>query len=211
MPPQISRARPRQDWAGRDPDLRNKVCEATLTCFARVGVAKTTLDDVAREARCSRATVYRYFPGKQPLINALVGREARRMSDAVIAAADDEATLADAAVAALVTGARLLLDHDALRYVLAVEPELLVPYLSFEWGDALLAAASRHLAPAFERFLDTERSLRLAEWLVRIGLSYLCSPEAGDVVDEIRVRALVEEFILPGLTRAVPSEGIIPS
>jgi TetR/AcrR family transcriptional repressor of uid operon len=196
------------------PSLRalpSRVLDATLTCFARVGVGKTTLDDVAREAGCSRATVYRSFPGKQPLINAVIAREAVRMSDVVITAARAEASLPDAAVAALTTGARLMLDHEALRFVLTVEPELLVPYLSFEWGDALLAAASRQLAPAFEDFLDGERAVRLAEWLVRIGLSYLCSPEAADLLDELRVRALVEDFVLPGLDRPVPSEGIIPS
>jgi AcrR family transcriptional regulator len=191
--------------------LPSRVLDATLTCFARVGVGKTTLDDVAREAGCSRATVYRSFPGKQPLINAVIAREAVRMSDVVITAARAEASLPDAAVAALTTGARLMLDHEALRFVLTVEPELLVPYLSFEWGDALLAAASRQLAPAFEDFLDGERAVRLAEWLVRIGLSYLCSPEAADLLDELRVRALVEDFVLPGLDRPVPSEGIIPS
>jgi TetR/AcrR family transcriptional repressor of uid operon len=191
--------------------LPSRVLDATLTCFARVGVAKTTLDDVAREAGCSRATVYRSFPGKQPLVNAVIEREAVRMSDAIITAARAEATLADAAVALLTTGAQLMLDHEALRFVLTVEPELLVPYLSFDWGDALLGAASRQLAPAFEEFLDAERSVRLAEWLVRIGLSYLCSPEAADLVDDLRVRVLVEDFVLPGLDRPVPSEGIIPS
>ena len=133
------------------------------------------------------------------------------MSDAIITAARAEPTLADAAVALLTTGARLMLDHEALRFVLTVEPELLVPYLSFDWGDALLGAASRQLAPAFEEFLDAERSVRLAEWLVRIGLSYLCSPEAADLVDDLRVRVLVEDFVLPGLDRPVSSEGIIPS
>ncbi len=192
-------------------ELPSRVLDATLTCFARVGVAKTTLDDVAREAGCSRATVYRSFPGKQPLLNAVIEREAVRMSDAIIAAARAEPTLADAAVALLTTGARLVLDHDALRFVLAVEPELLVPYLSFDWGDALLGAASRRLAPPFEEFLGAERSVRLAEWLVRIGLSYLCSPEAADLLDALRVRALVEDFVLPGLERPVPSEGIMPS
>jgi len=39
-----------------------RVLDAALTCVGRVGLAKTTLDDVAREAGCARATVYRYFP-----------------------------------------------------------------------------------------------------------------------------------------------------
>ena len=67
--------------------LELRVLDATLTCIARVGVAKTTLDDVAREAGCARATVYRYFPGKQPLLNAVVARESDRIAAAVLDAA----------------------------------------------------------------------------------------------------------------------------
>ena len=40
-----------------------RIVEATLRCIARWGIAKTTLDDVAREAGCGRATIYRAFPG----------------------------------------------------------------------------------------------------------------------------------------------------
>lgn len=189
--------------------LELRVLDATLTCIARVGVAKTTLDDVAREAGCARATVYRYFPGKQPLLNAVVAREADRIAAAVLHAARDADTLTGAASAVLMTGAEFLLDHDALRFVLTVEPELLLPHISFARGDVMLALCASRVAPAFTRFLDPEHALRLAEWLVRIGLSYLCSPEATDLLDHERVRALVEDFVLPGLRRPVPTEGIL--
>ena len=46
--------------------------DAALACVARVGVAKTTLDDVAKEAGCARATVYRCFPGRLALMRAVL-------------------------------------------------------------------------------------------------------------------------------------------
>jgi AcrR family transcriptional regulator len=42
---------------------RERVVRAAERCFAQYGVAKTTVEDVARLAGISRATVYRYFPG----------------------------------------------------------------------------------------------------------------------------------------------------
>ena len=63
-----------------------RLLDAACTCIARVGVAKTTLDDVAREAGCSRATLYRYFPGKQQLLGALVAREAASLRRQLLAA-----------------------------------------------------------------------------------------------------------------------------
>ena len=50
------------------PSTEQRLLEATLACLARHGIAKTTLDDVAREAGVARATLYRYFPGKQALL-----------------------------------------------------------------------------------------------------------------------------------------------
>src|SRR4051812_27302928 len=74
------------------PDQR--VVEAALTCFARWGIAKTTAEDIAREAGISRATVYRSFPGgKAAILQAVGTREIGRLMSAVVAATGREATL----------------------------------------------------------------------------------------------------------------------
>src|SRR4029078_10561601 len=56
-------------------ELGARMLDATITCLARFGVAKTTIDDVAREAGCSRATVYRYHANRNALVLAAVDRE----------------------------------------------------------------------------------------------------------------------------------------
>ncbi|MGI8793766.1 MAG: TetR/AcrR family transcriptional regulator, partial [Acidimicrobiales bacterium] len=58
---------------------RERLLEAAYACVGRYGLGKTTMDDVAREAGMSRATVYRYFPGgRDEVINDVVGWEASR-------------------------------------------------------------------------------------------------------------------------------------
>lgn len=184
--------------------LPDRILDAALVCVGRFGLAKTTLDDVARQAGCSRATVYRNFPGKQPLFVAAVNREADRVTAVVLDAAAGATSLADAAVVVVTSGTHALVGSDALRFVVEHEPESVLPFISFERGDALLADAARRLAPAFTRFLPAERALRLTEWLVRISLSYLCSPVEGATFDgAAQVRTLVEDFVLPGLTQGV--------
>src|SRR5439155_11809614 len=44
-------------------NLRERILEATFACIARAGFDRTTVEDAAREAGVSRATVYRWFPG----------------------------------------------------------------------------------------------------------------------------------------------------
>ena len=82
-------------------------------------MTKTTLDDVAREAGCSRATVYRTFPGgKEEVIAAVVDTEVARLFSAIAVAMGEADDLEDAVVAGMVTTASAIDDHAALRYVL---------------------------------------------------------------------------------------------
>src|SRR5690242_15800384 len=78
------------------PSQADRILDGALACVARVGLGKTTLDDVAREAGCARATVYRCFPGKQALFMALLEREIDSLGARVLAAADRAESLGDA-------------------------------------------------------------------------------------------------------------------
>jgi AcrR family transcriptional regulator len=193
-------------------DTRDRLLDGALACLARVGLAKTTLDDVARDAGCARATLYRYFPGKQPLVAALVAREAGRLGAELRAATADCATAEDAIVAAVVTGVGALERHPALQTVLLVEPDVLLPHLAFHRAEHFLADASALVGPILEPFLPDGRATRAAEWMVRIVLSYVCSPsEAVDLHDPESVRTLVSDFVLPGLVPSASNTQGAPS
>jgi AcrR family transcriptional regulator len=208
MPPQISGAAAPEAAT----DTRDRLLDGALSCIARVGLAKTTLDDVAREAGCARATLYRYFPGKQPLVAALVQREAARLAVELHTATAACATVEDALVAAVVTGVGALERHRALQTVLLVEPEVLLPHLAFRRAEHFLADASELVGPVLEPFLPEGRATRAAEWMVRIVLSYVCSPsEVVDLHDPASVRTLVSDFVLPGLVPSASNTQGAPS
>jgi AcrR family transcriptional regulator len=190
--------------------MRTRLLDAALVCVARVGVTKTTLDDVAREAGCARATVYRHFPAKPALLAGAIQRETERLGAEIRAEVADAGTLLDAAVAGITRAAELVAGHEALRTVLEVEPEVLLPHISFEHGARLTGAAVEQLAPAFARFEPAIGAERAVEWLARLALSFLCSPDAAQLLDAARVRELIEDFVMPGLTRPVPSaQGVL--
>src|SRR3954465_5760383 len=83
-----------------DATVQGRILDGALACIARVGLAKTTFDDVAREAGSSRATVYRYFSGRAALLAGLVEREADRLRAAVRDAVADASSLEDALIRA---------------------------------------------------------------------------------------------------------------
>ena len=181
--------------------VETRAATALLTCIARFGLSKTTLDDVAREAGCSRATLYRYFDGKAALVRFTVAAELARLTGRAVAAADDESTLEDATVALVVSAARDLTAQQALQFLLVHEPESILGHLAFGPGDRLLARVGDAFAPAFARWMGDEDALRAGDWLARILRSYVLMPEPSiDLTDDGEARGFLAELVVPAFT-----------
>jgi AcrR family transcriptional regulator len=177
---------------------------AALACFSRWGVAKTTLDDIAREAGCSRATVYRLFPGgKDVVVVAVAGNELSAFFDGLQRALDASGTeLEDLLVAGVAFASRSIREHAALQFLLAHEPEVVLPLVAFDRLDVVLDRAAAFCAPWLEPHVGAEWAPRAAEWLTRMVLSYSLVPSAGfDITTDVDARRFVRTFVMPGLTQ----------
>jgi AcrR family transcriptional regulator len=53
---------------------RQQILDAAATCFARKGFHPTTMQDICHEAELSPGAVYRYFPSKESIIQAMCSR-----------------------------------------------------------------------------------------------------------------------------------------
>jgi AcrR family transcriptional regulator len=189
---------------------RVRLADAALLCIARQGIAKTTLDDVARTAGCSRATVYRVFPGgKDGLISAVVDTEVARFFSALALRMGAALDLEDVLVAGMTEAAILITGHPGLSYLLEHEPDVVLPQLTFSHMDSILDVSSTFTAPFLGRWLDHDEAKRVAEWGARIVLCHLLNPVDGvDLTDETRVRRLIRTFMMPGdRTLTNPSTG----
>jgi|GEM_PF-4056478 len=51
---------------------RRQILEAAGRLFYRYGFRRTSLDDIARECRISKKTIYQYFEGKDELVRAVI-------------------------------------------------------------------------------------------------------------------------------------------
>jgi AcrR family transcriptional regulator len=186
-------------------DPRERVLEGTYACVARFGMAKTTLDDVAKESGVSRATIYRLFPGgKDQLLRETVGWEMNRffvrLAERVYEASDFASLLEEG----LVFAHRSLMEHEVLQKVLVTEPERLLPLLTVE-QDRVLGFIRAFLLPYLEREeregrlragLDLERA---GDYVARMVLSLIGSPGRWDMDDRAEVRRLVREELLGGI------------
>jgi AcrR family transcriptional regulator len=104
------------------------------------GLRRFTIDEVARRVGVSRVTVYRYFPKKDALLNALLMRELRRFLTKVDAVLAAQPTPDAKLVEGLVFCLDFLRGHRVLNRLLRTEPELILPLLTVKAGDVLAAA-----------------------------------------------------------------------
>jgi AcrR family transcriptional regulator len=173
-----------------------RICDAFLVCIERNGLRTTSIDDVAVEAGCGRATIYRVIPGgRAGILLATVGHSLGIVIDGcreVVAGAE---SLDEAVARSLHVAATLLEGSAALQRLLAEEPGAILPYLSFDGLQPLLDRVAQ-LSPAlFGRFGTIEQSRSAGDWTARVVLAHLRSPGGPiDLTDIDACRRLVDTF-----------------
>ncbi|TVX96152.1 TetR/AcrR family transcriptional regulator [Mycolicibacterium porcinum] len=194
----------------REPDpISTRILAATLQQAELVGIRRMTMEDVARRSGVGRATLYRRFPTKDALIDALVLSEARRYLEGSAQARAHAESLEDRLVYGTVFTVTFLRDHALLKKLLRTEPEAILPSLTVDAG-AIIDFATEHSAaqlrtdlygtaettPAQERHIRT-----VAELHTRLTLSFIVTPHTGIKLTSLEdTRDYVRTYLLPMVT-----------
>lgn len=137
-----------------EKSTRDLILDAMDGLMARYGFRKTTVDDVAREARVSRRTIYTYFASKEELGLASIERVVLRAQDRM----EHELAAPDGAEARL----RRMLTVRVMERVEAVQEY----HVSL---DELFEAVRPEYMARRAHFFDRERALIVAA--LEIGVS----------------------------------------
>ncbi|MFC8529900.1 TetR/AcrR family transcriptional regulator [Nocardia sp. NPDC057227] len=188
---------------GASNDQRSAILSAAEECFARYGLAKTTMEDVARAASVSRATVYRYFADRDSLVAESVIRRARANMAAARAQLARYPTIEQALVEGICADIRRGHLDPLVHRLVSPDEMTLSTRLLIDTGRA--AELTREL---WEPFLAEARAagavradldLRLAcEWLSELEILYI-SQSGRDAAALDRVRAKIRAFVVPAL------------
>jgi AcrR family transcriptional regulator len=186
------------DWLTerRTEVAADRILDAADELFTRQDAATVGMNEIARAAGCSRATVYRYFENRDALYTAYVHRETYRvftaMGERIAGVADPRERLIEGIVASL----RSVRGSPALSSWFA-------PTQRPIGGE--MAERSEVIKGLTEAFLaslgigDRAAVEQRARWVVRVLISLLVFPGHDDA-DE---RAMLEEFILPTVVPTV--------
>lgn len=184
-----------------EPGPRERLLAAAYRCIARFGISKTTVEDVAREASRSRASVYRTFPGgRDELIREVVAWQIEVFfADLAHAVAPAEG-FEEVVEAALLHAHRAVGEHEVLQGLLLTEPERLVPAITMETSRFVpLIAAFAEPYLARERLRAGIDRQEAADYVARMLVSHIASPGRWDLTDPAQVQQLVRTEVLAGI------------
>src|SRR5882757_7079615 len=200
-----------------DDEIASRILGAAAEQAEDFGLRRFTMDDVARRVGVSRVTIYRYFPKKDQLINALLMRELRRFLTKLEAVIEAESTSEAKLSEGLLFCLAFLREHRVLNRLLRTEPELILPYLTTK-ADTVVAAARGWIARlirgevAAGRIELPEQDIEmLAELLVRTVISLVITPTTVLPVDSPEgQRRLVEVYVKPLVAAVRPRSAAPP-
>jgi len=182
-------------------DARQRIVVAAYACVARRGVAKTTIEDVAREAGMSRATVYRAFPGgRDEVINATVAWATLDFFGRLYEQIESSASLEEMMERGIMFAYRSIIEHEVLQRVMQTEPDKLLPILTVE-SNRIREGIAVVLAPYLEQrgLASGVDRVDAADFLARMILSYISAPGRWDLEDPEQVGLLVRSELLAGV------------
>ena len=182
------------------------ILDAAFRCFERYGVHRTRMEDVADEAGISRALLYRYFPNRADLVDAVKFDRVQTLTegllDRIAAFEDPEEAIVEGMMLMLAAGreARDILeftDSPGAKFTdsIAARGDL-IHGLSYQaWHPVVEKARTQgRLRPGF----DEEA---FSVWMTSLAFAFVFRGE----FDEDQLRHLLRSFAVPGLLADAPA------
>lgn len=173
--------------------------DAAARVFARHGISRSAVPDVARELGVSRVTVYRQVGNVESMARLVLARELHRLLGQLPAILEG-ATGPETVVRLAAVIIEYVWNHPVGAKVLADEPQLVGEFVATDLPD-LLERVVASTAPLLESAMDAGIIARrnpevVASWLTRLVVTVILAPPPGDVGD------FLAEIIVPALERS---------
>ena len=185
--------------------VRERLLDAAEGCLEQFGPQKTSMEDVARAAGMSRATVYRYFENRDALLLGVASRQASSLAADAISYLARFNTISDW----LVEGLLFTLRELPSRPVFASLVTSLDSHASgnlFLGSTGLVQIGVNVLRPMFANakeqglLRDDVDPEMLVEWLLRVLWTYLNAPSQV-ATDEEGMRTLFRMMLIPAVLK----------
>jgi len=175
------------------------ILDAAQEVFEQYGARRANIEDVARTAGISRSTLYRAYPNKEALLEAVLLRQFDDFLTALDRVAADLPPR-EAVVECFTRGLALTREIPLLARLAESEPDVVTVAGAASQSTLVLGSAGR-VAATLRRSGATMPDGELhtvAELMLRVSWTYLLNPGGGlDVTDEAAVRDYARRYLAP--------------
>lgn len=187
---------------GHDERVEDKIIDATVKCFRRFGINKTSMDDIAKAAKLSRPTIYRYFPSRHHLAVEVLVREVRDHTRLVVPILKEHRYPPKALVEGIMFDLATAKDHPYTGIIVSdAGSELLAKVRGSD--ETMLAAMSEQWLPSLTRWREDgylRAELKMDDVLLWITLYMHTSLGKSFVaINEDRMRKMLSTLVVPAL------------
>jgi AcrR family transcriptional regulator len=206
MPIDLVRMAQARDRGGDADQVTGRILDAALGQFEDFGLRRSTMEDIAKRCGMSRITIYRRFPKKENLIEAVLLRELQSFLSCLTSIGDDDLGPEGKMIERIAFALQYLRNHLLLQRLLRTEPESILPSLTVSGGpvvdmarEQVAAFVRRDLFGTAAPSAEAERHIQIvAELGVRIVLSFLLTPSSAIPMETLAdARAFASELITP--------------
>jgi AcrR family transcriptional regulator len=183
--------------------VESRILDAALVQFGRVGIKKTTIEDIARQAGVDRVTVYRRVGSRDDVVKIVTTREVGRVLAELADLPDRHDTLDGLVADIFVTVVTRWRTHPLVQRMLTLEPERILPQLTTE-GAATFAMSVLATAAALRQAVENgllpvvPDLLARAEIVCRFVHSLILQPEGTVALDSTEeLDAFARKYLVP--------------
>jgi AcrR family transcriptional regulator len=175
------------------------ILDAAQQVFERYGARRANVEDVARAAGISRSTLYRAYPNKEALLEAVLVRELDEFLTELDRVAADLPPR-EAVVECFARGMALTREIPLLARLAQTEPDVVNAAGAASQSSLVLGSADR-VAATLRRAgatMPDDELHTVAELMLRLSWTFLLNPRGGlDVTDESAVRDYARRYLAP--------------
>ncbi len=187
----------------RDVRIEDRIVDATVKCFNRFGINKTSMEVIAKAAKVSRPTIYRYFPSRHHLAVEVLVREIRDHTRLLTPVLREHPYPPTAMIEGIVFDVLTAREHPYTRIVMSdAGSELMAKVAGSE--QVLLDTMSEQWLPSLNRWREAgyiRPEVRLDDLLLWITFYMHASIGRADfmTVSADRLRRMIASILVPGV------------
>lgn len=194
--------------AGEEQTTQERILGAAYACFGQYGIGKTTIEDIAGKAGVSRPTVYKYYAGKEAILDQISQRETLKVNEEVRRKLTRREGFAE-----FLTETLLLIVRTAHRNVYirrmvenhefqlaSLSPSSSMYRLQRAWWSGVLSQAAERGELAVD--LTTDEVILWLTQCQSMLLTYVERPELGDDALRRLIRRFIVQPLLSTATKA---------